>query len=287
MIFVFLSCALGGVVGLLALSKLWHWITSGHCTSTRRMDGKIVIVTGANSGKRPNVHVLPLDLTSLASVRRFVQLVKQQTSKLHVLVNNAGCISLPHELTKDGMQLEMQTNHFGPFLLTLLLLDLLKKSAPSRVLMVSSEAYMFAKLRMDDLNCERYLPGDWTLYSNTKLANILCSNELARRLHGTGVTCNSLHPGVVRTEVFRTVSPSWFRAILNFVYGFGFKNAEQGAQTSIYLSVAEEVEHVTGKYFTDCKETSTSKKARDENSARMLWEESLRLVKLREEEVAL
>ncbi|KAF4530749.1 hypothetical protein B566_EDAN007971 [Ephemera danica] len=184
---------IGGLVAFFVMVKFWYRYTSGQCTSKRRMDGKTVIVTGSNTGigketalelakrgarvilacrdpKRgtqakddivlkagnKNVYFLQLDLSSLKSVRNFVAEVKRREKQLHVLINNAAAAGVPNRRTADDLQQEMQINHFGPFLLTILLIDLLKSSAPSRVVILSSLAHKFAKLELDNLNNERW-----------------------------------------------------------------------------------------------------------------------------------
>jgi NAD(P)-dependent dehydrogenase (short-subunit alcohol dehydrogenase family) len=173
----------------------------------------------------------------------------------------------------------MGVNHLGHFLLTNLLLDLLKKSAPSRVVVVSSMAHWFATrtgLNFENMNGEiSYGPLD--AYGQSKLANILFTRELARRLEGTGVTANSLHPGAVATELARHY-PKWLVDVLKPVYRQFGKSPIEGAQTNIYLAVSEEVEGVTGLYFADCKEGIPGEYAQDDEAAGKLWEASSKLV---------
>ncbi|XP_059474760.1 retinol dehydrogenase 11-like [Neocloeon triangulifer] len=317
--------AVGFVVVLVTLLaiKAWYQSTMRMCRSTRRMDGKVVVVTGANTGigketardlarrgarvylacrdltrgssarmeiiestGNKNVEVLKLDLGSLASVRDFVKELKSRETRLDVLVNNAAATGLENKLSRDGMQQEMQINHFGPFLLTVLLIDVLKKSSPSRVVTVSSMAHKFGKIELDNLNCEKSFPGGGKLYCHAKLANVLFANELARRLDGTGVSSNSLHPGVVKTEIGRRL-PSFVKHIFGFLIGFAFKNANEGAQTTIHLAVSEEVGGVTGRYFVDCKDAKMSSDAQNHELAKKLWEKCVQLVKLAPEEISL
>jgi NAD(P)-dependent dehydrogenase (short-subunit alcohol dehydrogenase family) len=207
-----------------------------------KLDGKVAIVTGANTGigketaidlaKRgakvyiacrdvnksqealidiksqsgnDNVHFLQLDLASLESVREFSTKFHKLETKLHILINNAGVMLCPQMKTKDGHELHFGTNHLGHFLLTNLLLDVIKAAAPSRIVVVSSLAHIFGKIRKHDLNNEKFYVS-WLAYSSSKLANILFANELSRRLEGTGVVVNSCHPGLVHSNLQRHVN---------------------------------------------------------------------------------
>ncbi|XP_068083163.1 retinol dehydrogenase 12-like [Anabrus simplex] len=304
------------ILSVVLLLKFWLKLTTGRCKSRRQLHGKTVIVTGANSGigketardlarrgarvilacrdmdrgkeaqddiirstGNKNIVIYKVDVSSLNSVREFVKTVKKFEDRLDILINNAGASGVPYKKTADGLNLLMQINHFGPFLLTVLLLDLLKKSAPSRIIMVSSILHAQAILDLDDLNYEKSY-SIATAYNDSKLANILVANELARKLQGTGVMVNSLHPGVVFSNIWRRFPVS----LLKIFFGFFFKTNEEGAQTSIYLAVSEEVEGVTGKYFSDCKMVKPSKRAKDEGLAKRLWEKSEELVQLQASE---
>jgi NAD(P)-dependent dehydrogenase (short-subunit alcohol dehydrogenase family) len=140
------------------------------------------------------VFLLPLDLTSTDSIREFVRKFQEIESRLHILVCNAGIMAIPRSTTNDGFEMQFGVNHLGHFLLTNLLLDMLKMNAPSRIVVVSSLAHKIGKINKEDLMGEKSY-GKWSAYGQSKLANILFSNELAKRLEGTGVTVNSLHPG--------------------------------------------------------------------------------------------
>lgn len=173
----------------------------------------------------------------------------------------------------------MATNHYGPFLLTHLLIDLLKKSTPSRIVVVASSLYRLASFNLENPNPVNTLPG--YLYYASKEANILFTKELSRRLEGTGVTANCLHPGLIDTGIWRSVPAplSWGLALI--IKGF-FKTPKQGCQTTVMLAVDEKLEKVTGKYFSDCVESSVSAAASDMGRARKLWEISEKMVKLEE-----
>lgn len=185
-------------------------------------------------------------------------------------------MAIPRWTTVDGLEMQIGTNHFGHFLLTNLLLDTLKASSPSRIVNVSSEAHRFGKINRDDINLEKSY-GKWSAYGQSKLANILFTRELAKRLDGTGVTTNSLHPGSVKTDLQRHIT------ILNLVFtpfSFLFKTPKAGAQTSIALAVDPDLEKVTGKYFSDCKVKGETKAAQCDDTAEWLWTKSEEITKL-------
>uniref|UniRef100_A0A8C4XZJ0 Retinol dehydrogenase 14 n=2 Tax=Durocryptodira TaxID=1579337 RepID=A0A8C4XZJ0_9SAUR len=213
-----------------------------------------------------------LDLASLRSVRSFCQRVLQEEPRLDVLINNAGIFQCPYMKTEDGFEMQFGVNHLGHFLLTNLLLGLLKSSAPSRIVVVSSKLYKYGEINFEDLNSEISYNKSFG-YSRSKLANILFTRELARRLEGTGVTVNVLHPGIVRTNLGRYMNiPLLAKPLFNLVSWAFFKTPLEGAQTSIYLASSAEVEGVSGKYFGDCKEEELLPKAMDDLVARKLWD---------------
>ncbi|KAG8445683.1 hypothetical protein GDO86_010456 [Hymenochirus boettgeri] len=213
-----------------------------------------------------------LDLGNLQSVRRFCQEVIKEEPRLDVLINNAGVFQCPYMKTEDGFEMQFGVNHLGHFLLTQHLLGLLKSSAPSRIVVVSSKLYKYGEINFDDLNSEKSYSRS-SAYSRSKLANILFTRELARRLEGTGVTVNVLHPGIVRTNLGRYINiPILIKPLFNVVSWAFFKTPEEGAQTSVYLASSPEIEGVSGKYFGDCKEEELLPKAMDDLVARKLWD---------------
>lgn len=239
----------------------------------------IIAATGNN-----DVHFKHLDLASLTSVRTFADDIIKNEKQLDILINNAGIIETNHVKTEDGLSLIMQSNHFGPFLLTSLLLPLLKTSAPSRIVNVSSVVYSSGKIDFDNLNFEKDTEKSFNMikaYENTKLCNVLMTLELARRLEGTGVTANCLHPGVVATDLLITLKKSWWRYFIPLMKPF-MKTPWEGAQTSIFLAASPKVEGVTGKYYVNCRESNLAARARDKDVARKLWELSEKLVGLKE-----
>ena len=194
----------------------------------------------------------------------------ERFDRLDVLINNAGIAGWGSRMvTEDGLELTFAVNHLAPFLLTDLLLDRLKASAPARVITVSSVAHRNCALNFDDLQGERRYSG-FGAYSRSKLANILFTRELSRRLEGSGVTANCLHPGVVATGIFRNL-PGWMRAILISPLVL---SPEKGADTMLYLATASEVAEVSGRYFVRCKTVRSSRASRDAAAARRLWEAS-------------
>lgn len=178
------------------------------------------------------------------------------------------------QTTKDGLEMQMGINHFGHFYLTKLLLDMMKGSAPARIVIVSSIAHLFGTIRRDNLQSEKYY-SKWDAYYQSKLANVLFTRELAKRLNGTDVTANSLHPGVVQTELLSSLT--WVDRLLIPPPIF-MKTPKSGAQTSIMLAVDPNLANVTGKYFADCAIASESWEARSNELATWLWDESDRVI---------
>uniref|UniRef100_G1Q7G2 Retinol dehydrogenase 14 n=1 Tax=Myotis lucifugus TaxID=59463 RepID=G1Q7G2_MYOLU len=213
-----------------------------------------------------------LDLAFLPLVRASWREKASEEPRLDVLINNAGVFQCPYMKTEDGFEMQFGVNHLGHFLLTNLLLGLLKSSAPSRVVVVSSKLYKYGDINFEDLNSEQSYNKSFC-YSRSKLANILFTRELARRLEGTKVTVNVLHPGIVRTNLGRHMHiPLLVKPLFNLVSWAFFKTPVEGAQTSVYLASSPEVEGVSGKFFGDCKEQELLPKAMDESVARKLWD---------------
>ncbi|KAI5631857.1 short chain dehydrogenase domain-containing protein [Phthorimaea operculella] len=285
------------------------------CRCSRHLVGKVVIVTGGSSGigyetaknladrgarvliagnsetrgtaardeiikatGNTDVHFRRVDFASLVSVRAFASNILSTEKSLDILINNAGILLSNNVKTEDGLLEAMQVNYFGPFLLTKLLLPLLKSSAPSRIINVSSMAYQFSKIDLDDLNWEKRTStfNSNQVYSDSKLALVLMTTKLARELEGTGVTINSLHPGYVHTKMdLDKIGPLKYLAFLGKLVT---KSTFEAAQTSIYLAVSPEVEGVSGRYFRDCRETNVTKLAQDNELADKLWKISEQIV---------
>lgn len=303
---------------IIAALSIYLKLTCGINKCSKHMMGKVVIVTGANAGigfetakdladrgarvimacrnegrgttardeiirttGNKDVHYRNLDLASLSSVRKFAGEILETEKRLDVLINNAAVMTGENMKTEDGLQYQMACNHFGQFLLTNLLLPMLKQSAPSRIINVSSMAYRKGVIDFSNLNMEKETGKTIKtsqLYANTKLCNVLMTIELERRLRDTGVTANCLHPGMVATDIVQSKYATLLKPIAT---KFFVKTPWEGAQTQIYLAVSPEVSGVSGRYFADCREQTTTKLAQDMTLALNLWEESERLVKLK------
>jgi NAD(P)-dependent dehydrogenase (short-subunit alcohol dehydrogenase family) len=221
--------------------------------------------------------VVAADLSSQLSIRQAAGYIRGRYSSLHVLINNAGVIPPRREVTMDGLEMQFAVNHLAYFLLTELLLPQLEAGPPSRIINVSSGAHAHASIDFDDLQAQRSYQAK-SVYGRSKLANILFTYELSRRLAGTGVTANCLNPGVVATKMLAdymgvpVAGPAIART-------FG-ATPEEGAETSIYLASSPDVESVTGKYFERKQPVASSRESHDEAVARRLWEVSSRLTGL-------
>jgi NAD(P)-dependent dehydrogenase (short-subunit alcohol dehydrogenase family) len=194
------------------------------------------------------------------------------------LLNNAGGTFATRQLSVDGIEMTFALNHLAYYLLTNLLLDTLKDSAPARIINVASDAHSRGKIDFANLQGERYYSG-FGPYGNSKLANILFTTELAQRLEGTGVTVNALHPGLTSTG-FGQNNPGFLMKIMGAVIPLIARSPEKGAKTSIYLASSPEVQSITGKYFVDCKVTQPAPQAADRVVARKLWNVSAEIVHL-------
>jgi NAD(P)-dependent dehydrogenase (short-subunit alcohol dehydrogenase family) len=221
----------------------------------------------------PNVDFLVADLSSQAATRAVAAAFQEKYDRLDVLVNNAGVFYTSRQESADGIEMTFALNHLGYFLLTELLRDMLVESAPSRVVSVSSGAHFGGKINFDDLEGKQKYSG-WQAYSNSKLANVLFTAELARQLDGTGVTANSLHPGFVASN-FAMNNLTGFMSVIRPFYRLLQKvvaiSPEKGAETMIFLATSPEVEGVTGKYFDKSKAVTPSKAAQDMDAAKRLW----------------
>jgi NAD(P)-dependent dehydrogenase (short-subunit alcohol dehydrogenase family) len=280
------------------------------------MTGKVCMVTGANSGigkvaalelakrgatvvmvcrsrergeaaqqeilaQRGNdkVDLLLADLSSMASTRAMVDEFKSKYDRLDVLLNNAGALFSKREESADGLEMTFALNHMGYFLPTVLLLDTLKASAPARIINVSSNAHRTGRVDFDDLQSERNY-SSFPVYAKSKLENVLFTVELARRLAGSGVTANALHPGFVRTNFGgNTVGGGIVTFLFRLFVKFFAISTEQGAETSVYLATSPEVEGITGHYFAKKKAVEPARQAKDMETARRLWEESERIMR--------
>lgn len=243
--------------------------------------GATVIIVGRNPEKsenavkqvrretgNPAVEFMLADLSSQKEIRQLVQDFKKRYDRLHVLVNNAGSIFLARRESVDGIEMTFALNHLGYFLLTNLLIDALQASAPSRIINVSALLHKWAKINFDDLqNREMYI--GVRAYPQSKLCNLYFTYELARRMEGTGVTANALHPGVVATNL--GVNDNRFGRVMRRLINFALINPEEGAQTIIYLAASPDAQTVTGKYFVKQKAVSSSQASYNQAVASRLW----------------
>ncbi|WP_437542195.1 SDR family oxidoreductase [Sorangium sp. So ce367] len=220
----------------------------------------------ARSTGRKDVEVIALDLGSKASIRAFGERFRAAHERLDVLVNNAGVWRSARGTTEDGIEATFGVNHVGTWLLTQDLLPLLKKSAPSRVVVLSSKLHYRGRMDWEDLQFERRKYGTTAAYSQSKLANVLFTKALARRLEGTGVTVNAVHPGVVRTDLMRD-----YPKLLTKLFNLFLLTAEQGAECSLHVATAPELAGVTGEYFEKSRIKPAAAEALDEAAQERLW----------------
>jgi len=230
-----------------------------------------------SASENPAVDAFAADMTSQAEVRRLAATVLDAYPRLHVLVNNVGGFWAHRHPTADGLERTFALNHLAPFLLTNLLLDRLKASAPARVVTVSSGAQSMGRIDFDDLQGALNYSGQ-RAYNQSKLANIMFTNELARRLDGVGVTATSVHPGVVRTN-FGAEDQAWFFTIISRVVRPLLKTPAQGAQTPIYLASSPDMDGISGQFFVNRKPKTPNKVAYDTDMTARLWRVSTDLVK--------
>lgn len=243
------------------------------CRSLER--GEAAMAEIKRGSGNDSVSLLLADLSSRAAIHRLAADFKAKYPNLHVLINNAGIIPKKRTVAEDGLETQFAVNHVAYFLLTNLLLDQLKASAPSRIINVSSQVHNGASIDFDDLQSERsYSPT--RVYGWTKLANVLFTYELAHRLEGTRVTVNCLHPGTVATNMLADYMPGGLRFMAKMIG----VSSEEGAQTSLFLATSPEVEGVSGKYFVNQGAVHSSKASYDKTAARRLWQVSAELTGL-------
>ncbi|XP_066259950.1 retinol dehydrogenase 13-like [Euwallacea similis] len=229
--------------------------------------------------------VAELDLTSLKSVRNCAKTIMDQESRIDLLVNNAGVMTCPESRTADGYEMQFGTNHLGHFLFTLLLLPKIVQSPSARIVNVSSRAHEAGTIDFNDLNWNNKPYSALKAYAQSKLANILFTKELARQLADkniNNVTVYSLHPGVIKTELGRHLKDTYGALVTSLwdLLRWAIKTPEQGAQTTIYCSVDEKCATESGLYYAECALKSPTKAAQNEEDAKRLWIESLKLVDL-------
>jgi len=232
------------------------------------------VAIGRDTGSAA-VTAVQADFARLGDIRRLAQELAASLPRLDVLINNAGMMSARKGASADGFDLTFAVNHLAPFLLTNLLLPKLRASAAARIVVVASEAHRRATLDFQDLMNER-VSGLLPAYSRSKLANILFTRALARRLAGTGVTANCLHPGLVNSHLFHD-SPALLRGVLGVLGRTFMLSPQQGARTSIYLAMSPEVAGASGGYYDRCRRVTPSGAAQSDADAERLWQASARL----------
>lgn len=237
------------------------------CRNTRR--GKVAWISAKEQTRSEELTLMQCDLGNLESIRHFAEEFKKKFSKLDVLVNNAGVVSLKRRLTDDGFESHLGVNHMGHFLLTNLLLDELKAAEQGRIVTVSSGAHKWGKIDFDDPHFERGY-NVAKAYGRSKLANVLFTKALAKRLEGTAVTANAVHPGAVSTNIGIDRKTEFGKSVHKVLKPF-FQTAEEGAATAVYLATAPELSDVSGKYFYQMKEIEVSEDASNEWLAEELW----------------
>jgi len=243
-------------------------------------EGKAVQLEIQEKSGNKNVDLLIVDLSSLESTRKLVKSFEKKYQQLHVLVNNAGVYFTKRHVTVDGLEMTFVVNYLSRFLLTNLLLDVIKKSAPARIIEVAGAYHAKGKINFDDLQMEQNYEGA-SANNQSKLANVLFTYELARRLAGTGITVNCLHPGAVATRLLaKDKDLPWSTKLMYRLFKPFFKSPEKGAATTLYLASSPEVQNITGKYFVNKKITPSSPQSQDIELAKRLWDVSRKLAKL-------
>lgn len=309
--------ALVTLVAALGWTGLRSWAQGGQVESSARMDSKVVVITGANTGigketaldlalrgaevhilcrdlekaqaakdeieaaTKTKVHLHQLDLSSQPSVRACAQGLTNTLSRIDVLINNAGVMACPERRTAEGFEMQFATNHLGHFLLTNLLLPLLRSSS-ARIVVLSSLAHKQGKMDWEDLHFHKKPYQPMEAYGQSKLANVLFSNELARRESSLSVF--SVHPGIVKTELSRTIYEVYgpLRYYLMKLLAPFLKTAKSGAQTSIHCAIEDLDKLESGGYYADCAKADKAPQAENDSDGRTLWTESLKQVALTE-----
>jgi NAD(P)-dependent dehydrogenase (short-subunit alcohol dehydrogenase family) len=245
------------------------------CRNQKRGEKAISEIEGVSN--KAQVELMLADFASLDSVRALAKEFLDKHDSLHILINNAGGVNVTRSVTVDGFEATFQVDYLSHFLLTNLLLEVLERSAPSRIINVSSASHYGGHLNFDDLQMRKGY-GVMKAYSQAKLAQVLFTYELSRRLEGTKVTVNALHPGAVATNIWKgSMGPFSF---LGNIFRLFLVSPERGAETPVYLASSPEVEGVTGKYYDHTREKQSSTESYDQATARKLWDESERMAGL-------
>lgn len=299
---------------LAILASIYQKFTHPICKSIERLDGKVALVTGGTSGigyevakdlaqrgakviiacpfeqegnyarrkiEKDTVNnkiiFKVLDLASFASVRNFASNILKNEERLDILVNNAG--GFFNRVTEDGLHATMQVNYLGHFLLTILLLPLMKKSTPSRIVNVTAMVHRFGNAKLKQLTSTNY-KFPFVTYADSKLCMVLFANELSRRLKNTNVIVNSVDPGWAGTNILHKLLYNFINDLLVNIFSFFYKSASDGAQTVIHACVDTNVNTITGGYFKDCRLYKSAQNDYSERTSHELWEHSIRLVHL-------
>jgi len=293
------------------------WMQGPKCNSKVSLEGKVVVITGANTGigkicaldmakrggkiillcrsqergeaaaeeirKETKAEVIfhKCDLASLASVRECAEQLNNSLPKIDILLNNAGVMMCPLTRTEDGFEMQIGTNHLGHFLLTNLLMPLLKRAAPdARIVNVSSLAHERGRMNFDDINYEKRSYSPAGAYGQSKLANVLFTRELARKGEGSGVNAYALHPGVIATELGRHLNANPVLKCMSMMFMPLVKTPEAGAQTSLYCCLEQSISDENGKYYSDCRRKEPAVQAQNDEDAKKLWQISEKLTGL-------
>jgi NAD(P)-dependent dehydrogenase (short-subunit alcohol dehydrogenase family) len=263
-----------GRAASLALAKMGATVVMVARNKERGEAARSEIIRESQNG---SVDLLLADLSSLESVRQLATEFQRKYSKLHVLINNAGLFNQRRHVTMDGYEDTFATNYLAPFLLTNLQLDVLKASAPSRIINVSSVGHYNGHINFDDLNLEKDY-GGWKAYGQSKLALVLFTHELAKKLQGTGVTVNAVHPGTVATNIWtRPLGPVGFIMALPKLF---MTTPKQGAETIVYLASSPDAKDLNGEYLEKLKVKKSSDESYNEEIAQRLWDVSAKLTRL-------
>lgn len=243
--------------------------------SLPRLEAAVAHITQHSPDAR--LDTIHADLSSQAEVIAVANTIKQRYDHIDVLINNAGAYFTQQHFSVDGIEMTWALNHMAPFILTSNLLDLLRASAPSRIITVASAAHQGALIDFDDVEGTKRFNG-WKAYGQSKLANIMFTYELAHRLQDSDVTANTLHPGFVATS-FAQNNGGWFVSVFAVMQRLLAISPEQGAATSVYLAQDQSVVGTTGRYFEKCKPVPSSKVSYDVTSQRRLWHLSQQMMK--------
>ena len=263
-----------GKAASLALAKMDATVVMVARSKERGEAAKAEIIKESQNN---SVDLLLADLSSIESVQQLATEFQKKYSKLHVLVNNAGLFNRKRHVTTDGYENTFATNYLAPFLLTNLQLALLKDSAPSRIINVSSVGHYNGHINFDDLNLEKEY-GGWKAYGQSKLALVLFTHELAKKLQGSGVTVNAVHPGTVATNIWsRPFGPAGFITALPKLF---MASPEKGAETIVYLASSSDAQSLSGEYLEKLKVKRSSEESYDEEIAQRLWDVSAKLTRL-------